>query len=381
MKSKKGTKQPGRLYGIDHSNRASENFWSKNNFNSTFPAALACYMRDKGIPAVYLRLGDSLSVDVADLSLDNVFNTDKANSDLEFCFESKYKPYAQYAPEGESGSIDLIIKHYGDNSESAWRRALEVKLTVLPDSGTAKLPQSQWGSELVIRPITTRYCAFGMFHSCIDQRKEIRNIFKAACSDFESWNNIAELMAKREKLLAALNTFQEQFRGRQQPFLMQPIWKTVGQSSVLADQAFDLFVWSDFALCRTFIREAQDSEKITRFTRAAARLARMLYVLSTEDSAQKRLHADMAFGLLTDKEFSLSGRTTRVYMNSVRRERPILKKEVITEIILDGGEKALSPERRFDALVFFTAQATFEVRKAEAAKVADGVTQVAASNT
>lgn len=42
------------LYGLIHSNRTSEDHWGKNCFNSSFPAALCCYMLDKQIPALYL---------------------------------------------------------------------------------------------------------------------------------------------------------------------------------------------------------------------------------------------------------------------------------------------------------------------------------------
>lgn len=44
------------LYGIYHSNRSSDDHWGKNCFNSSFPAALASYMLDKDIPAIYIKL-------------------------------------------------------------------------------------------------------------------------------------------------------------------------------------------------------------------------------------------------------------------------------------------------------------------------------------
>ena len=49
--------KPG-LYGITNSNRdySDPYYWGKNQFNSSFPIALACYMRDTGLPAVYLSI-------------------------------------------------------------------------------------------------------------------------------------------------------------------------------------------------------------------------------------------------------------------------------------------------------------------------------------
>lgn len=42
------------LYGIENSNRnfADPYYWGKNQFNSSFPIALTCYMRDQGLSPV-----------------------------------------------------------------------------------------------------------------------------------------------------------------------------------------------------------------------------------------------------------------------------------------------------------------------------------------
>ena len=62
---------------------------------------------------------------------------------------------------------------------------------------------------------------------------------------------------------------------------MQPIWKTSGKSPEFAEQAFDIFVWSDYSLCRTFIDTAKSESKtitkVSRSMRSCARLLRCLY--------------------------------------------------------------------------------------------------------
>jgi hypothetical protein len=98
------------LYGIRHSNRGARALWGKNQFNSTFPTALACYMRDKGIPAVYLSLGKDLKVAVSEITIDELFNTEKPNDQLRFDFESPFAPYQNYALDG-IGGIDLVVKN------------------------------------------------------------------------------------------------------------------------------------------------------------------------------------------------------------------------------------------------------------------------------
>ncbi len=149
---------------------------------------------------------------------------------------------------------------------------------------------------------------------------------------------------------------------------MQPIWKTKGKSPELCDDAFDVFVWSDFALCRAFIERAKQENtkkpnkgnEVPRYLRAASRLAHSLYDLSTRGKVDMGVYREDAMGNLTDKEFALGGKITRSYMNHPRKLKPAVPKEALKEIILGGGQDKLSPERRFDATIYFTAKHLFE---------------------
>jgi hypothetical protein len=49
------------LFGINRSNRnfTDPYYWGKNQFNSSFPVALACYMRSKNEPLIYICHGTS----------------------------------------------------------------------------------------------------------------------------------------------------------------------------------------------------------------------------------------------------------------------------------------------------------------------------------
>jgi hypothetical protein len=67
----------------------------------------------------------------------------------------------------------------------------------------------------------------------------------------------------------------------------------------------------------------------------------------------------MALGNQTDKEFSASGAVTNQYMKHPRLTVPKVHKSALAQIILNGGELQLSPERRFDATIFFTAAELF----------------------
>lgn len=351
------------LYGLTHSNRNNDELWGKNQFNSTFPAALCCYMRDQNIPAVYLELANNaaagLHVKAGDTSFNNVFNTEAGNQSLTFLFESKFDPY-QLLAYGDIGNIDLVIKH-----EDRFLRALEIKLTVLPDDGTHEDDESMWGSELVVRAATTSYAALGIADSCADVLPELRALFEPVCQPIRDWGNPTEIRSRKDAILGCLDVFQTRYAERQKPFLMQPVWKTRGKSPELADAAFDVFIWSDFALCRAFLDRAREealrnNNQVPRFLRAATRLAHALYDLSTRGKVDMSVYRESAMGNLTDKEFALGGKITRRYMEHPRKLKPAVSKEALCEIILGGGQNKLSPERRFDATIYFTAKHLFE---------------------
>lgn len=341
------------LYGIKQSNRLGENLWGKNQFNSTFPASLACYMRDKKINPVYLRVNKKLDVVSEEISFDDVFRSKKTNENLYFDFESKYTPYQNYSYD-DIGVIDLVIR-----DREQYLRPLEVKLTVVPDNSTYNDNENKWGAELVIRPVSTLYSALGIAHRIINkviQQKKLREILEPVCSKIQHWDNNQEMIFQRKSLLLSLDDFQKEFIDFQEPFLMQPIWKTNGKSPILNENAFDIFIWSDFALCRTFLDKSQNNlQNISRLMRSSARLARILYSLSMSTKINiKNIYTEMSFGHQTDKEFAINGIAIRKYIQSERLTRPILSNKIVKEIILNGGEKKLSPERRFDATIFFT---------------------------
>lgn len=350
----KSAKEPG-LYGISASNRSNAELWGKNQFNSSFPIALACYMRDHGHKAVYLTLDENLDVVVSELSFDEVFNSSLPNNDLYFSFESRFDPYKKYASD-DIGGIDLVVK----SRAGEFLRPLEIKLTVLPDSGTSKKAEEKWGSELVIRPATTKYCALGIADSCFEHMDEIRTRFEPIGVNMQDWGNRVEISSKLEPMLSCINQFEKDYIAHQKPILLQPIWKTRGQSPMLAEQAFDLFIWSDFALSRLFLDNAwenRESTKINRQMRSAARFFRFMYQMSTSRKvALSKIYHEMDFGRQTDKEFAVSGGITNRYMASARLRKPLLPSSIVSEIILNGGEEELKPERRFDQTLYFTAK-------------------------
>lgn len=348
---------PTGLYGIEHSNRSPDDHWGKNCFNSSFPAAMASYMMERDITAVYMKLEDidgELKTVPAEISLRDVFRCGmRLASDLSFNFETVFVPYQQYSFDAIDG-IDLVIK----DVQGEFLSPLEVKLTVLPTDSTSRQPEEQWGCELVVRSATTSYCALGMYDAVKDESREVREIFEEACSSIQMWDNDYEMTHKMLSICASLDVFESRYLMKQKPLLMQTIWKTQGKSPLLAERAFDIVVWSDYSFSRLFIDGSYgEASTMSRPMRASARLARCLWELSKSGKIRVvDIYRQMAFGNQTDKEFAIGGSKWRQYVTAERVIRPILHKSVINEIIQPGYIERLSPERRFDQTLYFTAR-------------------------
>ncbi len=107
--------KPG-LFGLWFTNRdfTKLKYWGKNQFNSSFPASLACYMHSIGINPVYLSLDRDRRVNHSKISLENLFGLPPLTEQLHFAFETVFSPYAIYAkgtvPRADLVTIDRISK-------------------------------------------------------------------------------------------------------------------------------------------------------------------------------------------------------------------------------------------------------------------------------
>ncbi len=343
------------LYGIKNSNRnfADPYNWGKNQFNSSFPTSLLVYMRDKLINPLYITLNKSLSTEIGEIEVDKLFQTNLSNDELYFAFESRFEPYRDLSHD-EIEKIDLVIR----DLKGVNIAPIEIKLTTIPDNTTSEKNEEDYGAELVIRSATMRYMALGMASSLKNHYYEIREIFAPALNGLRGGDWESKLIKNRQTdILNALELFFETFCTYQKPLLMQPIWKTLGKSSVLADNCLDIFVWSDFALSRLFMESAKNSsaKDITRQQRAAFRMARFLFEIARDGKIyQQPIYDGMTYDTQNDKEFAVSGSITNRFMRCDRLKKPIIHKDQIKEIVLGGGQKYLSPERRFDAILYFS---------------------------
>ncbi len=307
-------------------------------------------MRDRQLPLNYLEDKGNKNVAVSEITADEVLGTNIPNEKIFFSFESRFEPYG-YLVHDSLKLIDLVCRESRDGRALT---PLEIKLTTIPDSTTFDKKEIDYGSELVVRNPTTRYMALSMVHSCQRKMRKIRNLFEPLCHSIRSWDNAAEVLTKREQIMETLNQFLDDFKHFQKPLLMQPIWKTVGRSAELAENCLDIFIWSNFSLARLIMDAAKERRtEITRPQRAAIRLARFLYEASTRKRVyQGPIYDGMTYNTLNDKEFAIAGNRTNEFMRCKRLETPAVEKDEIKHIIRGGGQNFLSPERRFDSIIF-----------------------------
>lgn len=347
--------EPG-LFGISQSNK---NFldtasWGKNQFNNTFPTALVNFMHSKNLPLVYLKINpEDFSVHHDTISVSDFFNVEPLSETTYFAFESQYRPYANFVS-GALPRVDLVVRSENDD-----RAPIEIKLTALPDDQTSNFNEEDYGSEIVVRPDTIVYLALSIIEGVesINQREELLNLFQDVFEGDTNWLLQEEAETKLPDLVSKINSLISTFPQIEKPLLLQPIWKTKGKSSVLAEHCLDAFVWSNFAFTRLFTSQINENGSITRPERTIIWLSMMLYNFAKNGTLDHQLIIDTyTYSTKNDKAFAIGGLKTREYMRCEQLTRPRIKREDISQIILGNGQKLLSPERRFDGVVQSTVE-------------------------
>ncbi|MGK7885787.1 MAG: HindVP family restriction endonuclease [Crocosphaera sp.] len=346
-----------RLFGINQSNRdfTQKSSWGKNQFNSSFPAALACYMSCKNLQPVYLTLNGKLTVNHGKIDVSSLFGLDYNSPNLFFAFERDYLPYQDIVI-GNLPRIDLVTMDISQNNLCL--RGIEIKLTALPDNTTCELTDDKYGSEIVVRPPTIVYLTVSIAKAYQYNIKELKDYLNPICNEIQDWTSPSCILPVINELISVIDVVISSCIKSQIPLIMQPIWKTKGKSAKLHDNCLDIFMWSNLAFTRLFIDAAKselNSDKITRHKRCVVWLAKMLYDFANTSKINHTATIDeISLNTKNDKAFALSGSRTHKYMKSAELTQPRIKRKEINNIILGGGEKLLSPERRFDAIILNT---------------------------
>ena len=344
------------LYGINKSNRdfsRAEN-WGKNQFNSSFPASLLAYMHSVQLEPVYITLGSDLTTEHGNISTKELLGMEPTSEQLYHAFERDFAPYQKFVL-GNLPRVDYVTMNM---NSGVCKRGLEIKLTALPDNSTHNLSEENYGSELVVRPDTIVYLGISIASHNEKNPTELLKLLSPVCDSVADWSSIADVLPKIPCMIEVFDAVLSHTLDRQQPLVVQPIWKTEGKAPILCENCLDSFVWSDYAFTRLFIDVAKSTyarEGINRTTRTFAWLIKMLYDYSRDGKINHGKIIDaQSYNTKNDKAFALSGARTARYMKSPELTAPRVKKNEIKNIILGGGHKLLSPERRFDAVIVNT---------------------------
>jgi hypothetical protein len=342
---------PG-LFGLDKSNRdfTKADSWGKNQFNSSFPCALICYMESKGFESKYIKSVRGGGTSQETISATDLFGASPSANKLFFAFESVYPPYERYVAQ-QLPRIDVVTT----DGDSEIYRGLEIKLTALPDNTTRSGPASKQSCELVIRPDTIVYLVLSIIRTAGSKGIDLGAHMPSEVRQID-WSDGPAVRAGLVDMLGSLRQISTALLDSQRPILVQPVWKT-DKNGGLAERCLDCFVWSDLALMDLYMNSAARAHDTRRVN--ATRQERTVYwtmkmLLDFVDTGHIR-HEDtidqLSFDTKNDKAFSVTGIVTHPYLSSTELEAPRIRKVEIKNIILGGGQGLLSPERRLDAII------------------------------
>lgn len=347
---------PG-LFGQNHNNSSrdysQEYYWGKNQFNSSFPASLVAYMSYKGIKPVYLCTDKDNNVVHSYISGEELFRINPLAENAFYNFEASFPAYDKFYT-GEREKIDLVMLDTATESGTPLI-GLEIKLTALPDSTTKNLPEDKYSCEIVVRPPTINFIACSICNSFkTSEEKDSLRAMLNTVPRINHWEEPEEVLPHYDKILASILKISSYLNERQTPLIVQPIWKTKGGKSILADDCLDVLVWSNLAVIQMCNRkDSASGKKITRPMRTIIWIYLMLLEFSGvygqfDYRRIVRLHS---YNIANDKAYALSGTQAYEFLSCEELNHPRVSKYEIKNIILGGGQNLLSPERRFDAVI------------------------------
>lgn len=341
------------LFGIINSNRdfTNKSSWGKNQFNSSFPTSLCLYMDSVGVLPVYLKLNSKNQVIHDKISAKELYGGDVNTKNIYYSFESIFSDY-EVIVEGELPRVDLVTKKSFEGSDMS---QLEIKLTALPDNTTCNLSQDKFGSEIVVRPDSIVYLACSIILPFLKNPSILKKYFKGSFLKIQDWSKDTEVINYIDEFIYILDDIFLKNLHYQKPVLMQPVWKTEGKSPKLSKSCLDMFIWSNYVLSQLFLDRARNTTSYTSISRPVRTiiwLFKMIYDFSFKGKFDHEKIIDrLSYNTKNDKAFALSGSITHKYMKCKELTSPRISKEEIKNVILNGGESLLSPERRLDSII------------------------------
>lgn len=297
----------------------------------------------------YLSLDVHQKIVHGSVGADVLLGIDPLAEEAYFSYESELQRYNVFYT-GEREKIDLVTM---ERESRRGLSGLEIKLTALPDNTTKNLTPEEYGCEIVVRPPTICFLACSIcdkYEGAIG-RSQLRDLL-GNVPQIKHWEDAENVLPHYLEIEEALRRVSSAVRLRQQPLIVQPVWKSLGAQMRLADDCLDVFVWSNLALLMLCCGQEKSQATISRHMRTVIWVYRMLFdyaVYGQFDYVRIiKLHS---YSYANDKAFALSGRATNAVMRCHELLHPRISKGEIKNIILGNGQILLGPERRFDAVI------------------------------
>ncbi len=326
--------KPG-LFGQKHSSRdyTEAGAWGKNQFNSSFPASLVAYMYSKGVKPVYLKTTKDNRVKHEYIDSSQLFGIDPLCDQAYYNYEAGFAPYEKYY-QGEREKIDLVMLN---NDTCEVLSGLEIKLTALPDNTTKAYDESEWGTEIVMRPPTICFlaCSICANYSSLEGKDRLRKMLRNV-PQINHWEEIDEVLPHYNKILSSVLAISADMCEKQKPLIIQPIWKTEGNKMRLKEDCLDVFVWSNLSIIQMCCTEdCSNITRLNRFHRTIIWIYKMLldYVVY-ETFDYKRIIRLQSYNLANDKAFALPGTKSHAFLKGSELVKPRISKHEIKNIIL-----------------------------------------------
>lgn len=353
------------LYGLSRTNHDLNQArgWGKNTFTNTFPVAVGQYLHGKlGLDPVqleaFVRADNTLGTQQVLRSWADVIGTDPESA--QFDFEVPFEAYAEItARNGQAKKSDVVVKDAAGNQT----RALEIKLTAVPDSASAARLHEDQSAEIVCRPPTIEQLAYSicMSYGTNDAgRIAINNIIikHVNLPQQLNWADEHVMRGKLPLINAIVEDIIRDGLGKQLPAVLNVVWRTEGKRPVLEDDCFEVFSWTNFGFLMLFLDSSRQtltgrSREISRPQRSLIWLVKMLYDYSTQRFLESGdTFRTITFGSQTDKGGAFNGQVTSRYLKGRYLDKPRVPNAAVDEIVLDGGSAFLAPERRLDAAIY-----------------------------
>lgn len=341
------------LFGQKHASRdyTKAQYWGKNQFNSSFPASLVAYMSSKGIKPVYLKTDEDNALYHDYISGAELFRIDPLSDNAFYNFEAGYSAYEKFYT-GDREKIDLVMM---DRTTGENLCGLEVKLTALPDNTTKRFGEDKYSCEIVMRPPTICFLACSICANYENDTERLRKLI-AGIPKIAHWETAEEVAPHYKAIEKVVLAVASDMSDSQMPLILQPVWKTVKDKMQLSDDCLDVFVWSNLAVLQMCVKGEENSlTELSRFQRTIVWIYKMLFdfcAYGTFDYVE--IIKNHSYGNANDKAFAVSGIQTHRFLSCDELTHPRIRKDEIKNIILGGGQNMLSPERRFDAVLFYS---------------------------